>query len=459
MRLDRTTCDRSLVGATTFFFRNQYNCDSIVIITTRLLRSDTIRLFSTTCNALDTGTTTRRLQNNVGCDSLIFTTKRFSNADTTRLFSKSCNVRDTGTTIRRLQNIRGCDSIVIMQTTLVPNSIRLGLIVSFPITCNGGNDGSIKLSSIQNGTPQYQTTWSNGAKGIQIDSLKAGIYTVSVTDSLGCQAKDSIRLTEPPPIVTTAKGIAPRCYTEGLGTIQIDAIQGGTAPYTLVFQNNRFPIAILPRRIDSIRLGFHILQIVDSKSCRSQVSVEVPEAPDRSLELGSDRAILLGDSTILMGFTNFTPKSRQWTWTPKDSSVRCPTCFPTSAKPTETTTYTLLLKDSLGCEVSDHIVITVNKPRHVFIPTTFSPNNDLVNDYFTIFGDISVKKVQSFKIFNRWGDAIFDRTDFPLNIETQGWDGSAKGTAMPPDVYIYVAVVEFIDGKVVVYRGDITLVR
>jgi CHU_C Type IX secretion signal domain len=67
--------------------------------------------------------------------------------------------------------------------------------------------------------------------------------------------------------------------------------------------------------------------------------------------------------------------------------------------------------------------------------------------------------VQSFKIFNRWGDAIFDRLDMPLNIETEGWNGWAKGTAMPPDVYIYVAVVEFIDGKVVLYRGDITLMR
>ena len=468
-RLFSKSCNPLDTGSILSRFRNQLGCDSIVILKTTLSRHDSTRLTQRLC-ANDSlrfgvvwlktaGIFSRILQNTEGCDSVVILTIQVPKTDTIRLSKTSCNPNLVGTSFQTFKNSSGCDSVVITQTTLVPNAIRLGLTISLSITCNGGNDGSIKLTSIQNGTPQYQVTWSNGAKGNQIDSLKAGIYTVFVTDSLGCQTKDSIRLTEPPPIVTTAKGIAPRCYTEGLGTIQIDAIQGGTAPYTLIFQNNRFPIPTLPRRIDSIRLGFHVLQIIDGRSCRGQVSVEIPEAPDRSLELGSDRTILLGDSTILMGFTNFIPKSRQWTWTPKDSSVRCSTCFPTSAKPTETTTYTLLLKDSLGCEVSDRIVITVNKPRHVFIPTTFSPNNDLINDYFTIFGDISVKKVQSFKIFNRWGDAIFDRTDFPLNIETQGWDGSAKGTTMPPDVYIYVAVVEFIDGKVVVYRGDITLVR
>lgn len=509
-RLTATTCLPSNVGTVTTRFQGRAGCDSIVITTFRLVNLDTTRLLSTSCNVRDTGTTIQRLQNIRGCDSIVITkttlrrldstrltqrlcandslrfgalwlktagiftrtlpntegcdsviilTLQMPKTDTTRLSRTTCNPNLVGTFSQAFKSNSGCDSIVITQTTLLPNAIRLGLTISQSITCNGGNDGSIKLSSIQNGTPQYQVTWSNGAKGSQIDSLKAGIYTVFVTDSAGCQAKDSIRLTEPLAIVTTAKGIAPRCYTEGVGSIKIDAIQGGTAPYTLVFQNNRSAITALPRRIDSIRLGFHTLQIIDSKSCRSQAVVEIPEAPNRSLELGSDRTIVLGESTILQGFANFIPQSSQWTWTPKDSSLRCSTCFSTIATPTQTTIYTLLLKDSLGCEVSDRLVVTVNKPRHVFIPTTFSPNNDQKNDYFTIFGDVSVKKVQSFKIFNRWGNAIFERADMPLNIETEGWDGFSKGAAMPPDVYIYVAIVEFIDGKVLMYRGDITLMR
>jgi gliding motility-associated-like protein len=360
----------------------------------------------------------------------------------------------------RLRNTLGCDSLLkVTQTVYAPSPMKINLTISKPINCNGGDDGGVKISSVQNAPSRYQILWSNGGKADQIDSIKAGVYTVVVTDSAGCSVKDSISLTEPPPIRLVAVGIAPPCFTDNRGTIRLDSIIGGTAPFTLIFQNNRSPITTLPRRLDSVRLGFQPLQVVDSKGCRTQTSAEVPEAPDRSIELGSDRRILLGDSTLLSGFLNFIPKSQQWTWTPKDSSIRCSTCLTTIAKPSETTIYRLVARDSVGCEVIDQIVIQVDKPRNVFIPTTFSPNNDLVNDNFTIFGDISVKRVQSFRIFNRWGNPVFERVDFPLNDESMGWDGSVKGTAMPPEVYVFVAVVEFVDGKVLIFKGSVTLMR
>ena len=509
-RLDQTTCSVILIGSTTTRFTNRLGCDSIVITTFKLGKSDTTRLFSTTCNKLDSGTTTRRLQNQLGCDSIIILKTMLSRRDSIRLnqticrndslnfgnqwlktagvFTKilkntegcdstiiltlqllkvdttivqktTCNPSILSDRTRVLRNSRGCDSVVITQTRFVPSTMRIVLSISESISCNGGSNGGIKISTVQNAPPQYQALWSNGGKGPQIDSLRAGIYAVAVTDSAGCSVSDSIRLTEPPAIVVKATGIAPRCHNESLGGIRIDSIKGGTAAYTLIFRNTRSPISALPFKIDSVRLGFPVLQIVDSKSCNVPMTVEIPEAPDRSLELGSDRTILLGDSTLLTGFMNFKPKNLQWTWTPKDSSIDCSTCLPTYVKPTESTVYKLVARDSAGCDIDDQITISVNKPRHVFIPTTFSPNNDLVNDRFTIFGDASVRRVQSFKMFNRWGDPIFDQPNFPLNDEQAGWDGSVKGVVMPPDVYVYVVVVEFVDGKVVLYKGNVTLVK
>ncbi len=509
-RLEETTCSVILIGSTTRRFTNSLGCDSIVITTLKLGKSDTTRLLSTTCNPSDSGTTIRRLQNQFGCDSLIILKTTLSRRDTTRLTQTICRndsflfgtqwlkttgvftiilrntegcdstliltlqVLKTDTTVVQkttcnlnllgnrtsvLRNSRGCDSVVITQTSFVPSAMRIVLTVSDSISCNGGSNGSVKILTVQNAPPQYQTLWSNGGKSPQIDSLRAGTYTVVVTDSVGCSVQDSIRLTEPPPIVVRATGIAPRCYNESLGGFTIDSIQGGTAAYTLIFRNTRSIISALPLKIDSVRLGFPTLQIVDSKGCTLQTTVEIPEAPDRSLELGSNRTIVLGDSTLLTGFMNFRPRNLQWTWTPKDSTIRCSTCLPTYVKPTESTVYTLTARDSAGCVVDDKVTITVNKPRNVFIPTTFSPNNDFVNDRFAIFGDKSVRRVQSFKIFNRWGSPIFDQTDVPLNDELSGWDGSVKGIAMPPDVYVYVVIVEFLDGKIVLYKGEVTLVK
>jgi gliding motility-associated-like protein len=509
-RLDKTTCNAVAVGSVTTRFVNRLGCDSIVITTTRLSKSDTTRLISTTCAVADSGTTTRRLQNQLGCDSVVIlkttllrrdsirllrqicaadsfrfgnewlktagvSTRNLRNTegcdsviiltleikkiDTTRLLATSCNRSLVGDKTEVLRGSGGCDSVVITRTSYVPSAMIVALSIAKSISCNGGSDGAVKILNVQNTSATYQALWSNGGKTPQIDSLRVGIYSVVVTDSAGCSVSDSIRLTEPIANIARAVGIAPRCYTDNQGTIRLDSIIGGVPPYTLVFQNNRSPITILPRRLDSIRLGYHVLQIIDGNNCRVQTEVEVPEAPDRSLELGSDRRIVLGDSTTLTGFMNFNPKNLQWTWTPKDSAIGCSTCLPALVKPNETTIYRLLARDSLGCEVSDQIIIYVDKPRNVFIPTTFSPNGDLTNDNFTIFGDRSVKRVQAFRIFNRWGDPVFTRLDFPLNDEAMGWDGTVRGLAMPPDVYTFVAKIEFVDGKVLIYKGGVTLIR
>ncbi len=443
-------------GETRIRLINTEGCDSTYIVNLTLRNPDTIVRKTQTCNLQNAGVDTLKF----GCDSIVIRKRELVLTDTIRRTATSCNRAKIGSDTIRLRNSLGCDSVLfIIRTTYVPSPMQIALTISKSISCNGNKDGTIKILSVQNAPSSYQILWNNGGKLNQIDSLRAGVYTVSITDSAGCSVKDSIRLTEPPAIIARAVGIAPRCYTDNRGTIRLDSIIGGVPPYTLIFQNNRSPITTLPRRLDSIRLGYHVLQIIDGKECHVQTEVEIPEAPDRSLELGSDRRIVLGDSTILSGFMNFTAKNLQWIWLPKDSSLRCATCLPTIVKPTETTTYRLLARDSLDCEVLDQIIIYVDKPRNVFIPTTFSPNNDLVNDHFTIFGDVSVKRVQSFKIFNRWGDPVFDRIDFPLNDENLGWDGSVKGTAMPPDVYVFVAVVEFVDGKVLIFKGNVTLIR
>ena len=63
------------------------------------------------------------------------------------------------------------------------------------------------------------------------------------------------------------------------------------------------------------------------------------------------------------------------------------------------------------------------------------------------------------KIFNRWGSLIYSINDLPLYNENIGWDGTYKGILLNSDVFVFSIEVEFIDGSVEVYSGDITLVR
>ncbi len=70
-----------------------------------------------------------------------------------------------------------------------------------------------------------------------------------------------------------------------------------------------------------------------------------------------------------------------------------------------------------------------------------------------------VKQVKLFQIYSRWGEQVFTRENFQPNDASLGWDGRFRGADMNPAVFVYYAVVEFIDGQEVLYKGDVTVER
>ena len=103
--------------------------------------------------------------------------------------------------------------------------------------------------------------------------------------------------------------------------------------------------------------------------------------------------------------------------------------------------------------------IFVEKDRKVFFPNVFSPNGDGHNDYFALFAGDDVKQINSFVVFNRWGAKVFETAGISPGKETLGWDGTLKGTVLNTGTFAYFAEIEFIDGEIIVFSGDVTLVR
>jgi gliding motility-associated-like protein len=92
------------------------------------------------------------------------------------------------------------------------------------------------------------------------------------------------------------------------------------------------------------------------------------------------------------------------------------------------------------------------------MPNTFSPNGDGVNDVFYPRGK-SLFNVQSLSIFNRWGQMVFQRKDFPANTQDMGWDGNFNGRPAPTDAYVYIVEVICENAQLVAIHGSVTLVR
>jgi gliding motility-associated-like protein len=119
----------------------------------------------------------------------------------------------------------------------------------------------------------------------------------------------------------------------------------------------------------------------------------------------------------------------------------------------------VIVTDSSNCTDTASILIkTVCNDDNYFIPNTFSPNNDGVNDYFYPRGR-SIYNIQSMRVFNRWGQMVFQRQNFPANSETMGWDGTFNGRPAPSDAYVYIVEVICNNAQVVALQGTVTLVR
>ncbi len=128
--------------------------------------------------------------------------------------------------------------------------------------------------------------------------------------------------------------------------------------------------------------------------------------------------------------------------------------------------YTLSIEDGDGClyeESFDLTAISNDKKNclSVYIPNSFSPNNDGINDSFSIFFDAlsGIENITSLQVYNRWGVLLFEQTNFIPDNGTTGWKGDFKGRRLNSDVYVYKIILAFEDGSTQLVSGDVTLVR
>jgi gliding motility-associated-like protein len=166
--------------------------------------------------------------------------------------------------------------------------------------------------------------------------------------------------------------------------------------------------------------------------------------------------IIAGGSTALN--MNYTGPVLYYNWLPTQN-LSCIDCPAPIATPKATTKYAVQVEDRYGCKNTGYITVKVAcTNQNVFIPNTFSPNGDGNNDVFYPRGT-GLFRIKALRIFNRWGELVFERREFPANSVAQGWDGNYKGKKAPADVYIYQAEIYCDNGELVKYTGDIALLR
>ena len=326
----------------------------------------------------------------------------------------------------------------------------------FGVSCADSADGGL-LATGPGGIPPLAFQWNTGATSAALSNLPPGTYFVTATDGVGCTSQATVTLTAPPPLAVKASGQAPNCFNENSGNILIESLEGGVLPYEYSLDGQFFQsLDNLPFAVPGLAAGNYQLIIQDVNDCQVQVNVAVPASPTLSLELGINQTIKLGDSIRLQPQSNFIIESFEWSPT---GSLSDPDLLTTYARPLETAVYTLVARDSAGCSATDQLTIFVDKTLSIFAPNVFSPNDDGSNDYFTLFAGPQVQQISIFRIFDRWGNQLFEAGPLQPNQETLGWDGTFRGEPMGPGVYVFYAEVEFVDGVKEIVKGEVTLLR
>lgn len=202
-----------------------------------------------------------------------------------------------------------------------------------------------------------------------------------------------------------------------------------------------------------------VYQVVgsDNYHCFTDTAyVPVTVYPYPQLDLEAEKTVVVGTSVTLQ--PKISPDVTQIQWTP-GTWLSCIDCPVPVATPRQTTSYKLWVTNEGGCTAEKVArLFVVCNGTNVYLPNTFSPNNDGVNDVFYPQSK-GVASIKSFRIFNRWGELVFEQFSFQGNDRSKGWNGMQKNRPAVDDVFVYVMEVACDNGEVLYFKGDVTIIR
>ncbi|MFN0175906.1 MAG: gliding motility-associated C-terminal domain-containing protein [Saprospiraceae bacterium] len=313
------------------------------------------------------------------------------------------------------------------------------------------------------GTLIYNWTTSGGAIVSGANTLtpiisEPGTYTLVVTASgNGCSDTDVVIVDPNDPVAIPIVNNA-ACFGDK-GSILIDTVLGAKPPIQYTLTGGQYIQS--GNLFFNLSAGAYTIYIVDANGCATSVNATVTQPPVFEVTVDPQITVQLGESYQVDATVNIPlTEISQITWTPP-IYLSCDTCLSTRIDtPLHTQAYRILVVNKSGCRDEAPLLVRVNKQVGVYIPNIFSPDNSDENNRFTVYADMrGVKQVKMLQIFDRWGNQVFQRENFPPNDPTLGWDGRFRGQDMNPAVFVYYAIVEFIDGQEVLYKGDVTVNR
>lgn len=209
---------------------------------------------------------------------------------------------------------------------------------------------------------------------------------------------------------------------------------------------------------NKLKPGIFIFKGIDTAGCYVEDTIVLPQADTFSVTLRNDTIISLGQPIDIVA--TFEPSNSvidQIIWTGAPSS--CINCTQFTDYPIGTISYIVDAISDRGCIAHAEQRVSVRSSDNIFVPNVFTPNGDGKNDKVEISINSSVDAILMFYIYDRWGNQVYGAANFTPDQIPIGWEGDFQGKPCNPAVFVYFIQYRLTDGKILVKKGDITLLR
>ena len=196
----------------------------------------------------------------------------------------------------------------------------------------------------------------------------------------------------------------------------------------------------------------------DNFNCFSDTAeVRIVVGHPTPIRLGKDTIIMAGQPYQL-NVTAATGDIRKWHWN-GSQGLSCLNCPTPQLRVSDDVCISCLAVNIYGCVSTDTVCIKTFCPStQLFVPNAFTPDGDGINDVLLVQGS-GIKMIKSLRIFNRWGEMVFQKTNFLPGDPAYAWDGKIRGNAAPPDVFVYMCEVICEKGLPSIFKGNTAILK
>ena len=245
---------------------------------------------------------------------------------------------------------------------------------------------------------------------------------------------------------------------------------GGIAPFNFIYSINGVSQSQIttnnsPYIINTNQAGLYELisfsDAYESGNLSGQAYVTIVQAPNAEFIPEPDTMTILYTSTKMLDISSGDINS--WVWNFGDGSPISYSSSPFHTYLDSIANYqiSLVVKDVSGCRDSTSRIVTIRDDFWIYIPNSFTPDSDDLNDKFQISYHGIREETFIINIFNRQNEVVYSTEDIFDLDSNNGWDGNhqTKNFPLPGGIYVYELYFQDFDGWKNQKNGYINIIR